>query len=154
MIRQIAILVLLTCAFVVALSMPAQADADSFTKNMAVGERTDLRVEIPAGETDPETFIPVSVIKGALPGPTVLMVAGVHGYEFAPILAAQRLADEIDPELLSGELILSSEWRMLRHSKDARLMSIRTTEKISIVLFPAKQMERRQNVLHGRCLQR
>ena len=106
MMRQIAILVVLSCAFVVALSMPAQADADRFTKNMAVGERTDLRVEIPAGETDPETFIPVSVIKGALPGPTVLMVAGVHGYEFSPILAAQRLADEIDPEKLSGELII------------------------------------------------
>jgi len=105
MIRQIAILVVFSCAFN-APSMWAHANIGSFTKDLPVGERTDLRVGIPAGETDPETFIPVSVIKGASPGPTVLMVAGVHGYEFAPILAAQRLADEIDPKTLSGDFII------------------------------------------------
>ena len=93
-------------SLVVAHCMSAQAIASGFTKNKPIGERTDLRVEIPAGENDPGTFIPVSIIKGASPGPAVLMVAGVHGYEFSPILAAKRLADEIDPETLSGDLII------------------------------------------------
>ncbi len=78
----------------------------NLTTDLPAGERTDLRIEILAGEADPETFIPVSVIKGTSSGPTVLMVAGVHGYEFTPILAAQRLADEIDAKKLSGEVII------------------------------------------------
>ncbi|MEM8771433.1 MAG: M14 family metallopeptidase [Pseudomonadota bacterium] len=87
-------------------SLTSAEDGKHFGSAMPAGERNDVRVEIPAGESDSETFIPVSVIKGASPGPTVLMVAGVHGYEFAPILAAQRLADEIDPGILSGEFII------------------------------------------------
>ncbi len=106
MIRQIAILFLFSCLFIFTPFVSAQVSIESFTKNMPVGERTDLRIGIPAGDTDPETFIPVSVIKGILPGPIVLMVAGTHGYEFAPILAAQRLADEIDPKKLSGTFMI------------------------------------------------
>ncbi|MEM9618915.1 MAG: M14 family metallopeptidase [Pseudomonadota bacterium] len=81
-------------------------DAKNVMHNAPAGARTDLSVTIPVGDADPETFIPVSVIKGESPGPTVLMVAGVHGYEFAPILAAQRLADEIDPKELSGAFVI------------------------------------------------
>ncbi len=106
MIRRIGRTFVFACALVNALSMSAQARSESFTDAMPAGERTDLRIDVSAGETDPETFIPVSVVKGDKPGPTVLMVAGVHGYEFSPILAAQRLAQEIDPETLSGEVII------------------------------------------------
>jgi len=69
------------------------------------GERIDVSIPVPAA-TDPETFIPITVLRGSSTGPTVLMVAGVHGYEFAPILAAQRLADEIMPADSTGTLIL------------------------------------------------
>ncbi|GAB5412497.1 MAG: hypothetical protein Cons2KO_01000 [Congregibacter sp.] len=68
--------------------------------------RTDLRIEIPAGSTDPATFIPVSVLRGAKAGPTLLMVAGVHGFEFTSILGAERLADEIAPDELAGTFII------------------------------------------------
>ena len=71
------------------------------------GKRTDLRLEIPAGENDPATFIPVSVLHGAEPGPVFLMVAGVHGFEFASILAAERLAEEIPLQYLRGTLIMT-----------------------------------------------
>lgn len=84
----------------------AQNNTESFIGLQLAGNRADFNVTVPAGDTDPETFIPVSVIKGSLPGPTVLMVTGVHGYEFAPILAAQRLADEIEPDTLVGTLII------------------------------------------------
>lgn len=106
MITRITTLVVLFCAILFATSVSVQARNDNLIINTPAGERKDLRVEIPASENNPETFIPVSVLKGASPGPTVLMVAGVHGYEFAPILATQRLAEEIDPETLSGNLVI------------------------------------------------
>ncbi len=106
MTRQTAKAILVSYAVVVAALMSARANSERFLSNTPAGEREDLRIEVPAGESDPSTFIPISIISGASPGPKVLMVAGVHGYEFAPILAAQRLADEIDPELLSGDLII------------------------------------------------
>ena len=69
--------------------------------------RVDYRIEIPAGHHDPATFIPVTEIRGAKPGPTLFISTGVHGYEFAPILAAEKLADEIDPNRLSGTILLT-----------------------------------------------
>ncbi len=71
-----------------------------------VGSRNDLRVNVPEGQNDSATFIPITVINGAKKGPTVLMVAGVHGYEYAPILAAGSLAESIDPQALAGRLII------------------------------------------------
>lgn len=70
------------------------------------GTRVDLRLVIPPGADDPGTFIPVSVLRGAKPGPTLLIVAGVHGFEFISLLTAERLADDIDPTALAGTLIL------------------------------------------------
>lgn len=70
------------------------------------GERKDFRLEVPAGEADPATFIPLSVIAGEQVGPTVLIVAGVHGFEFAPILAADRLASEVSPSEIQGTLVI------------------------------------------------
>ena len=70
------------------------------------GERMDFRIEVPAGEADPATFIPLTVIAGKQEGPTILMTAGVHGYEFSPIIAADRLAREIAPADLAGTLVI------------------------------------------------
>lgn len=84
----------------------AEQDPASFLASAPSGERTDLRIEVPAGETDGATYIPLTVLKGDEPGPTVLMVAGVHGYEFASILAAQQLSVELDPTELTGTLLL------------------------------------------------
>ncbi|MEM1152643.1 MAG: M14 family metallopeptidase [Pseudomonadota bacterium] len=68
--------------------------------------RTQLQLEVPGGATDPATFIPVTVLRGSSPGPVLLAVSGVHGYEYAPILAAIRLVSDIDPDTLRGTLIL------------------------------------------------
>ncbi|MGF1545494.1 MAG: succinylglutamate desuccinylase/aspartoacylase family protein [Parvularculaceae bacterium] len=86
-----------------ALAGPDICDALADT---AAGTRTDLTIDVAVGDDDPDTFIPITVLKGATAGPTVLMTAGVHGYEFAPILAAARLAEELDPEELSGDVVL------------------------------------------------
>ncbi len=74
-------------------------------QRIAPGTRADFRIIVPAGR-DGETFIPVTVIHGNAPGPVLAMVAGVHGFEFAPILAAERLADGVDPALIKGTLVI------------------------------------------------
>ena len=52
------------------------------------------------------TRIPVTVVNGSKPGKVLALVAGVHGYEYPPILALYRLKEKIDPSTLSGTLIL------------------------------------------------
>lgn len=53
-----------------------------------------------------EIEIPVAVINGAKPGPTLVVMSGMHAGEYAGILAAQRLIQHIEPEALSGRLIV------------------------------------------------
>jgi predicted deacylase len=62
-------------------------------------------LEVPARE-GPGASVPVTVIHGARKGRTLALVAGVHGYEYPPILALYRLKDLIDPKELSGTLVL------------------------------------------------
>jgi predicted deacylase len=61
---------------------------------------------IPVATGPESTEIPVTVIHGSKPGPVVALIAGNHGYEYAPILALQRLVGRIDPEALSGTVAL------------------------------------------------
>jgi uncharacterized protein len=49
--------------------------------------------------------LPYLVLRGAGPGPTLLVTAGVHGAEYASIEAAYRLA-EIDPATLRGDVVV------------------------------------------------
>jgi predicted deacylase len=74
--------------------------------DVAAGTRADLRIDVPAGDADDATFIPVTVLRGASPGPTLLLVAGVHGYEFHSILALAQLAQALEPTELAGTLVL------------------------------------------------
>lgn len=57
-------------------------------------------------EEDIEVFIPVTVINGRNEGKTLALVAGVHGYEYPPILALYRIKELIDPAELNGALVL------------------------------------------------
>jgi len=50
--------------------------------------------------------IPISVILGKKEGPIFTVVAGVHGFEYPPIIAAQEVIQKIDPGLLNGTLIV------------------------------------------------
>jgi hypothetical protein len=69
------------------------------------GEKVSGFLEVPAG-IDAGTRIPVTIIHGARPGPVLALIAGTHGYEYAPIIALQRLRGQIDPAELSGTVIL------------------------------------------------
>lgn len=50
--------------------------------------------------------IPVTVVHGSRPGPVLALIAGIHGYEYAPIVALQRVRSAIDADALGGTLIL------------------------------------------------
>lgn len=53
-----------------------------------------------------ETFIPITIFHGKEGGPILGITAGVHGYEYAPILAGQQLIKQINPKTLKGTIIL------------------------------------------------
>jgi predicted deacylase len=61
---------------------------------------------VPATAQDAGTEIPISVAHGARMGPVLALVAGVHGMEYAPVLALQRLRIHLDPKTLAGTVIL------------------------------------------------
>lgn len=81
---------------------------EPFTIDQITAERgTKIHGEIivPAGR-DEGTKIPVTIIHGQQAGPVVALIAGVHGSEYAPIMALQRILPQLAPAQLSGTLIL------------------------------------------------
>ncbi|HEX9164652.1 MAG TPA: M14 family metallopeptidase [Gemmatimonadales bacterium] len=69
------------------------------------GEKASGYLEVPA-KGDAGTRIPISVIRGAQPGPTLALIGGTHGAEVAPILALQRVRAMVDPTQLKGTLLI------------------------------------------------
>ena len=55
---------------------------------------------------DKGTFIPFTIIKGTNSGPVLTLVAGIHGTEYVPVIALQQLVKEINPDSLSGTLVM------------------------------------------------
>jgi len=51
-------------------------------------------------------FVPVIVVRGAKPGPRLLVTAGIHGDELNGIAVIHQLAATIDPAALAGTLVL------------------------------------------------
>ena len=51
--------------------------------------------------------LPIFLINGAQPGPTLSITAGVHGAEYASIEAALRLGRTLDPATLRGRVIVA-----------------------------------------------
>src|SRR5437870_9928862 len=62
-------------------------------------------IEVPAG-VDAALSIPVVVANGAKPGPVLALVSGLHGTEYASIIALERVIARIDPSALSGTVII------------------------------------------------
>ncbi len=59
------------------------------------------------GYVEPEAglSLPCTIIRGASPGPKLLVTAGVHGAEYTSIEAARRLS-RLDPGGFAGELVI------------------------------------------------
>lgn len=81
------------------------ADITVGTATARPGEKATGFIQVPAG-VDPATNIPVIVVNGLKPGPTLALVAGTHGTEYASIIALEKLARSATPSGLSGALII------------------------------------------------
>ena len=63
-------------------------------------------INVQAGDDEIESKIPITVHNGAYSGPTLTLIAGIYGSEYAPILAMQDLAAQIYPIHLTGTVII------------------------------------------------
>jgi uncharacterized protein len=75
------------------------------TATAAAGQKATGYLEVPAG-SDPGTNIPVIVVNGSKPGPTLALVSGAHGTEYASIIALEKIIQSVDPTQISGKLII------------------------------------------------
>ncbi|HTS65169.1 MAG TPA: M14 family metallopeptidase [Candidatus Acidoferrales bacterium] len=82
------------------------ADLSIGTATARPGERARGAIQVARG-VDAATDVPVIVINGARPGPTIALVAGAHGTEYASILALHKLARSVDPAALTGAVVIA-----------------------------------------------
>ena len=101
MLSKLSYLILFLSCF---LSLEAQSEFQFWGKAIAPGAKAHF--VIPISDARDSTFIPITVFHGNQEGPVLGITAGVHGYEYPPIMAGQALIKQIDPTQLSGTLIL------------------------------------------------
>ena len=97
-----------TTALVFALPA-ASAAQEPFRLGPAVaapGTTVSTTLPIPARAGDEGTSLPISIVNGTRPGPVLALIAGVHGQEYTPVLALQKLRASIDPKTLSGTIVM------------------------------------------------
>ncbi|HSY50129.1 MAG TPA: M14 family metallopeptidase [Thermoanaerobaculia bacterium] len=75
------------------------------TASAARGQKVAGTIEVPAG-VDAALSIPVVVANGAHPGPVLALVSGLHGTEYASIIALEKVIERLDPTTLSGTVIV------------------------------------------------
>lgn len=90
-------------------NIPGDSDHVQFNIDTEQGGKHHghLSIPLPAQNDGPAQYtIPVCVINGHQPGPTVTFMAGVHGDEHEGSLTLHRLARELDAESLQGTVYL------------------------------------------------
>src|ERR1700730_12796200 len=93
---------------ILTLALAATGLAADLTVGTAIahsGQKATGVLPVPAG-VDAATNIPVIVVNGVKPGPTLALIAGAHGTEYASIIALEKLAQIAEPSGLSGALMI------------------------------------------------
>jgi len=90
--------------FLISMYSGAQTSYQFQGREIAAGTKAHFLIPIVTGHDS--TFIPVTVFNGIRKGKTLGITAGIHGYEYAPIIAAQKLIGTINPRELSGVVII------------------------------------------------
>lgn len=75
------------------------------TATASPGQKVSGVIEVPAG-VDPGLNIPVVVVNGAHPGPVLALVSGLHGTEYASIIALEKMISKLSPAEISGAVIV------------------------------------------------
>lgn len=70
----------------------------------AAGTSSEQILKISDGSKVAE--LPVKVVRGVSDGPVFTIVAGIHGYEYPPIIALQQFMAELDPKKLKGTVMV------------------------------------------------
>ena len=99
---------LVSLAMVASIASSARAQQSSFSVGTATaeaGQKGTGTIDVPAG-SDAATQIPVVIVRGSKPGPTLALVSGAHGTEYASIVALEGLIGSLDPAQVSGTVIL------------------------------------------------
>ncbi len=75
-------------------------------RDISVASGTKVTTDISIAAHKANTSVPITVVNGNKPGPTLLLLAGVHGSEYSPIVAMQKLAPKLNPQDISGAVII------------------------------------------------
>ncbi|GAB5528073.1 MAG: succinylglutamate desuccinylase/aspartoacylase family protein [Roseivirga sp.] len=97
-------IILIALSFFCLNDLNAQSDFEFYGDRVSAGSKRHWLVSL-RDEKD-TILVPVTVFHGVKPGPVLGITAGVHGYEYSPILAGQQLIDRLDPTEMSGTVIL------------------------------------------------
>jgi len=92
--------------YLLLLACIAHSQSDFSFQNQEIPAGTKAHFTIPIIDGKDTTFIPISVFHGKQEGPVLGITAGVHGYEYPPIMAGQVLISQINPANLKGTVIL------------------------------------------------
>ncbi len=72
---------------------------------IAPGERVTLDLELSQSFTGGSVTTPVQVIRGDQPGPTLCLIAGIHGDEVVGIEVVRRVVEHLQPMGMSGTVV-------------------------------------------------
>ena len=96
---------ILVLFFLLCYGLSAQNPFDRFYTNPAKGVKHQMNLNF-TDSFNHQTTLPVVIIKGREPGKVFTILSGVHGAELAPIIATQKLLQQIEPSQLRGTLII------------------------------------------------
>lgn len=102
------------------MSAPVQSSISFGTAKAAPGQLAIGELPIAVAMDGREIAIPIAVVHGLKPGPTVLVEGGLHGIEIVTVEICRRLKDEVDPARLAGTLVLAPQinpWAFLASSR-------------------------------------
>lgn len=99
---------LLKKIFIFAVLLPFFSFAQNsfYFQNTEIKAGTKQHFKVVISTEKDSTFIPITVFNGMHNGKTLGITAGIHGFEYTPILAAQKLIKSIDLSHLKGVVIL------------------------------------------------
>ena len=95
----------LICLLVISHLSFAQSKFDSLFKDPKRLTTHKLKLEF-SDTLGNNTSLPLLIIKGKNKGKVFTILAGVHGAEYAPIIATQELIKELNPDELVGTIII------------------------------------------------
>jgi predicted deacylase len=101
--RRLVLLFVFACSSVTLHSQVAPLTIGPVTA--AAGQQASGFLSVPSGR-DAGTRIPITIIRGGQPGPTLALIAGTHGAEVAPIVALQRVRERVDAQRLKGTVLI------------------------------------------------